>query len=96
LGKRNQIYARYIRIMQSADDPNEIYLVLAKDSPMDRKYIRQFDNMFSGKDVILSITILVREKNKKMRKSEEGEVQINDDKKEEHENTHTPFWDADQ
>ncbi|MEM2271924.1 MAG: hypothetical protein QXP56_04570 [Archaeoglobaceae archaeon] len=62
MGKKNQIYAQYVKIMLSAEDPNEIYLVLKKDEPMDKKYIRQFDNMFAGKDVIITITPLIRGK----------------------------------
>lgn len=65
MGKKNQIFGRYIRILQSAENPNEIYIVLEKDKPMEAKYIRQFDNMFAGKDVIITITELKRGLSKK-------------------------------
>lgn len=79
LGKRNQLYAQYVRIMQSAEDPNEIYLVLRKDAPMDRKYIRQFDNMFAGKDIIVSLTLLKRGLSKQKANEEEEQEE-------------NPFW----
>jgi hypothetical protein len=69
--------------MQSAEKPNEIYLVLEKDEPMEKKYMRQFDNMFVGKDVIITITPLIREKNKhKTERQEEEEIPL------------SPFWDV--
>jgi hypothetical protein len=70
--------------MQSAERPNEIYLVLEKDGPMEKKYMKQFDNMFMGKDVIITIVPLIREKNKhKTEQKEEGEeIPI------------SPFWDV--
>jgi hypothetical protein len=83
MGKKNQLYAKYVRLMQSAEKPNEIYLVLEKDEPMEKKYMRQFDNMFMGKDVIITITPLIREKNKhKTGQKEEEEIPL------------SPFWDV--
>jgi len=95
MGKKNQLYAKWVRILTSPDNDKEIYLVLEKDQPMDKKYIRQFDNMFSGKDVILTIGVLIRNKNDK-----EGEVPEEEPKrkrkKPESENENdlkdTPFW----
>jgi len=78
MGKKNQLYGKWVRLIPNPDNPNELYLVIEKDKPMERKYIRQFENMFKGKDVIISITELIREKNKKKKKEEMGEV--------------SPFW----
>lgn len=98
MGKRNQIYARYVRIMASADNPNEIYLVLEKDAPMDKKYIRQFDNMFAGKDIILTIGELIRNKNPKEEEQAEVEPGKRRAKKEEDDEDKppqdSPFWDV--
>jgi len=63
MGKKNQIYGRWKRLLPNPDNPNEIYLVLEKDVPMDIKYIRQFEDMFMNKDVILTIGVLIRNKN---------------------------------
>lgn len=60
MGKRNQLYGRWLRLLPSPDNPCELYLIIRKDSPMETKYIRQFENMFQGKDVILTIGELVR------------------------------------
>ena len=96
IGKRNQIYAKYVRIMTSADNPNEIYLVMSKDQPMDKKYIRQFDNMFAGKDVILTIDVLIRNKNegKDQTPVEDSEAKERRKKKtdEEKDFEDSPFW----
>jgi len=104
MGKRNQIYARYVRIMSSTDNPNEIYLVLEKDSPMDRKYIRQFDNMFAGKDVILTIGVLIRSKNGRVNETEESTEEVEpkekqgkkgEDDDESKNISESPFWSVD-
>jgi len=85
--------------MASADNPNEIYLVLEKDAPMDKKYIRQFDNMFAGKDIILTIGVLIRNKNPKEEEQAEVESGRRRPKKEEDADEDkppqdSPFWDV--
>jgi len=60
LGRRDQIYGRWKRLLLNPDNPKEIYIVLEKDKPMERKYIRQFENEFQGKDVIITVTKLIR------------------------------------
>ncbi|RLG18195.1 hypothetical protein DRN75_02330 [Nanoarchaeota archaeon] len=60
LGQKNQIYGKLKRILINPENPNELYLVLEKDRPMERKYIRQFEDMFAGKDVIVTLTELIR------------------------------------
>lgn len=94
MGKRNQIYGQYIRIMTSAEDPNEIYLVLRKDTPMEKKYIRQFDNMFAGKDVLITIIQLIRKKKEKEKQEEEEEVDVETYKGRRF--AHTPYWDVEE
>ncbi len=76
MGKKNQLYGKWIRLIPNPDNPNELYLVIEKDKPMERKYIRQFENMFKGKDVIITITELIRGMNKK--KEEESETRKED------------------
>ena len=78
IGKKNQLYGKWIRLIPNPDNPNELYLVIEKDKPMERKYIRQFENMFKGKDVIITITELIR--GMKKEKKEEVEKEVN------------PFW----
>lgn len=56
---------------------------------MDKKYIRQFDNMFAGEDVILTITKLIRGKNKGI-KEETTKGEETSEAKEESEES--PFW----
>jgi len=65
MGKKNQLYAKFIRLFKSTDNPNEIILILEKDKPMEEKYIRQFEDMFQGKDVIITFTKLIRNKREK-------------------------------
>jgi len=72
IGKKNQLYGKWIRLIPNPDNPNELYLVIEKDKPMERKYIRQFENMFKGKDVIITITELIREKKKKEKELKES------------------------
>ncbi len=62
LGQKNQIYAKWIRILPSPDDPNEFYLVIVKDKPMSKETMKDFDIRFSGEDIILTITKLIRKK----------------------------------
>jgi hypothetical protein len=64
MGRKDQIYGKWKRLLLSPDDPNEVYLVLSKDKPMERKHIQQFEDAYQGRDVIISITPLVRGKNK--------------------------------
>ena len=72
IGQKNQLYGKWIRLVPNPDNPKELYLVIEKDKPMERKYIRQFENMFKGKDVIITITELIRGKTKKMEEVEGG------------------------
>ena len=105
MGKRNQLYCRWIRILPNPDNDKEIYLVLAKDTPMEKKYIRQFENMFQGKDVILTIVELIRSKNKTKElqteepvQEEEIEPEPKKQKKDKNEipeeQKHTALWDV--
>jgi hypothetical protein len=70
MGKKNQIYAKYERLSISQEDPNELNLVLKKDIQMEKKHVREFDNMFAGKDVIITISVLIRNKNGERMSSE--------------------------
>ncbi len=72
IGRKNQLYGKWIRLMPNPDDPNELYLIIEKDKPMEKKYIRQFENLFQGKDVIITITELIRDKKKEAKKEEEA------------------------
>jgi hypothetical protein len=74
MGKRNQIYCKWVRILKNPEDDNEIYLVLRKDKPMELKYIRQFENMFQGTDVLITIVKLIR--NKKEDESKDWEPDL--------------------
>jgi len=67
MGQRNQLYAKWKRILPNPENPKELYLVLEKDRPMERKYFRQFDDTFAGKDVIVTIVELVRKKSARSR-----------------------------
>jgi len=96
MGKKNQLYFKWIRILPNPDNPKEYYLVFQKDKEMDRKYIRQFDNMFAGKDVLVTLTLLIRGKNKKLL-TEEPEEESKPDKRrkeleEVKEYSESPFW----
>jgi len=64
MGKKNQLYAKFIRLFRSTDDPTELILILKKDKPMEKKYIQQFEDMFKGEDVIITVTKLIRNKKK--------------------------------
>lgn len=88
MGKKNQLYGKYVRILQSADDRNEVLIVIRKDQPMDKKYIRQFDNTYTNTDIILTITPLKRKKNGNSTKEEK-------DTKEEKGVHSNPFWSID-
>jgi len=104
MGKRNQIYGRWKRLLPNPEDPKEIYLVLEKDEPMQLKYIRQFENMFQGKDVIISVVTLIR--NKKDGKQEDNETRPEpiekekpkkkekEDAEEEPGHQDSPFWEV--
>lgn len=65
MGQSNQIYAKWIRILPSPDNPNELYIVLEKDKPMSGETMRTFDSRFIGEDVIITVTKLIRGKKKK-------------------------------
>ena len=67
MGKKNQIYCKWKRLLINPDNPNELYIVIEKDEPMEKKYIREFENKYQGKDVIITVTKLIREKRKKRR-----------------------------
>jgi len=102
IGRKDQLYGKWKRILQNPDDPNEIYLVLEKDAPMEKKYIRDFENRFQGQDVILSITKLIRHKNQgapwKSDKDETAHPEETSEKEkkkkddEEEDNEESPFW----
>ncbi len=65
IGKKNQIYAKWKRLLVNPDNPKELYIVIEKDQEMQKKYIREFENKFKNKDVIITITKLIRDKKKK-------------------------------
>lgn len=65
IGRKDQIYGKWKRLLLSPDNPNEIYLVLEKDKPMEKRHIQQFEDEYQGKDVIISLTVLRRSKVKK-------------------------------
>jgi len=102
MGKKNQLYFKWIRILPNPDNPKEYYLVFQKDREMDRKYIRQFDNMFSGKDVILTIGVLVRHKNDSGYNSEEFKPESKEEEpkkkkkktEDDEEAPQSPFWEV--
>lgn len=98
MGKKNQLYAKWVRILTSPDNDKEIYLVLEKDQPMDRKYIRQFDNMFAGKDVILTIGVLIRNKNGNEEEKTEENLEPKQKRKptetDEKKSENSPFWEV--
>lgn len=104
MGKINQLYGKWVRLLLNPDNPNELYLVIEKDVPMDKKYIRQFENMFQGKDIILTIGVLIRHKNIKLESIDERispleEAKKQSDKKAEpetNEKKHSPFWDVEE
>jgi len=75
IGRRDQIYGRWVRLLLNPNDANEIYLVLSKDKPMEKKHIQQFEDAYQGRDVIISITPLVRGKNKPKEDEEEEDPQ---------------------
>lgn len=62
LGQANQIYCKWIRILPSPDNPNEMYIVIMKDKPMSVETAKSFDERYKAKDVILTVTILIRKK----------------------------------
>jgi len=61
----NQVYAKWIRVLPSPDNPNEIYLILEKDSPMSKRTMEFLEEQFKGKDVIITIDKLIRERKKR-------------------------------
>ncbi len=65
IGKSNQIYCKWKRLLVNPDNPKELYIVIEKDQEMQKKYIREFENKFKDKDVIITITKLIRNKKKK-------------------------------
>mgnify|MGYP007042372132 CR=1 FL=1 len=65
LGQANQIYAKWKRILFSPENSNEIYLILEKDNPMTLETAKALDERYKDKDVILTITLLIRNKVKK-------------------------------
>lgn len=68
MGQANQIYARWKRILFSPDNPNEIYIVLEKDKPMTAETAKALDERYSEKDIIITITNLIRGKKHDKRK----------------------------
>jgi len=64
----NQIYAKWIRVLPSPDNANEIFLILEKDKPMSKRTMEFLEEQFRGKDCIITIDKLIREKKKKGRK----------------------------
>lgn len=96
IGKRNQIYAQYVRILKNPENEKEIYIVLSKDQEMETKYVKQFDKMFGGMDVILTITKLERKKKEAEQKevSEEDHFKVNSEK-DTGEIQDSPFWSID-
>jgi hypothetical protein len=101
MGRKDQLYGKWKRILLNPDNPNEIYLVLEKDAPMEKKYIRDFENRFQGQDVILSITKLIRHKNQeapwKSDKDqiihlEEASKEEKKKKDEDEDHEESPFW----
>ena len=105
MGKRNQLYGKWKRLLPNPDDEKEIYLVLEKDEPMDLKYIRQFENMFQGKDVIITIGELIRHKHEDTtEESPEETEEIPPEPKtkkkkteeEDEKSPESPFWDVQQ
>jgi len=64
MGQKNQIYCKWLRFLPSPDNPREFYLVIEKDKPLSKQTIQDFEERFQGKDVIITITKLVRKKEK--------------------------------
>lgn len=69
MGQANQIYAKWIRILPSPDNPNEMYIVILKDKPMSIETAKSFDERFEGEDVIITVTKLIRKKKKRRGKN---------------------------
>lgn len=101
MGRKDQLYGKWKRILLNPDDPNEIYLVLEKDAPMEKKYIRDFENRYQGQDVILSITKLIRHKNQETSWESEKDQLTHPEKaneerkkkdKDSDESKESPFW----
>lgn len=72
MAQANQIYAKWKRLLPSPDNPNELYLVLEKDKPMSIETVKSFEERFIEKDVILTVTKLVRGKKKRRKKLGQG------------------------
>jgi len=64
IGQANQLYCKWKRILFNPDDPNELYIVVAKDKPMTRETALEFDERFKEMDVIITVTKLIRGKKK--------------------------------
>jgi len=65
MGQANQIYAKWLRLLPSPDNPNELYLVIVKDKAMSEETIKAFEGRFKDKDVIITVTKLIRGKRKR-------------------------------
>jgi hypothetical protein len=103
MGKRNQLYGKWVRILPNPDNPNEVYLVIEKDKPMEAKHFKGFDDMFMGKDVILTIGVLIRKKNTReeykkspLEEKEETNQKGETETDEASETKHSPFWDVEE
>ena len=72
MGQSNQLYCRFIRLLPNPEDLNELYLVIAKDKPMNFETIKDFERRYIGKDIIITITNLVRDQKKKTKRKPEG------------------------
>lgn len=62
MGQKNQLYAKWKRILFNPENLNEIWLVLEKDKPMSINSALDFDERYKDKDVILTISLLIRGK----------------------------------
>ena len=91
IGRKNQLYGKWKRLLPNPDNDKEIYLVIEKDKPMELKYIRQFENMFKGKDIILSITTLVRGK-PRWEETPSEEIKVPSRKRTIDYGGESPFW----
>ena len=63
MGQPNQIHWKWVRLLPSPDNPNESYLVIREDRPMDGEAIQVFEEHLKDSDCIISIAKLLGRRN---------------------------------